>query len=621
MTGILNPIPSNSHLQFDFIASFASVKPWLGEKRVNNWRTTLGHVYVLLPERHSLPAMEQKLVGFIENATGEPSLVTWRLFLQPLTRIHLFSQSDYGLAGASDIVYVYILAVIALFLLLIACINFMNLSTALSMTRFREVGMRKALGANNASLLPLFLSEALLVSTMSTCIALAMVKLVLPELNLFIDRTLTLDFSLPVFLGLTAIVIFSGLVSGCYPAFILLASQPNEAIIGASKSHIGGKSFRNSLVVFQFAVSIALMICTTFTMKQLNYMQNEQLGFNKDAVLVVPIRDGKLRKNPSLAKKALLQNPAISQASAAALYPGGPVGRMAFRYKNNRETEERTALQVLWVDHDFLQTLSINLLTGRDFSTAHLTDATQAYILNETAVKHLGWDPQSAIGKSFERMTGSASGPIQGRIIGVVKDFHFQSMHRAIEPLVIHVWPWPHYILVRFRPGGNPLTTVDFIKEKLQELDPAHPFEYAFLDDNLNRRYQDEERMAQLAVWLTSLAIFVACLGLFGLVSLSVQQRAGEVGIRKVLGGTVSRIAILLMQDYLRLVLIANLVAWPIAYLAVQGWLEGFAYRIKIEFSVFFLSCILSLSLAVFTMLYKAIKTANKNPVDVLGHN
>jgi putative ABC transport system permease protein len=469
-------------------------------------------------------------------------------------------------------------------------------------------------GATKRQLVQQFLGEALLLTGLALVVAVFLAELGMPHFTALIGRRLTIDFERNVWLwlGPIAIGLFVGLLSGSYPAFFLSTFQPLDTLKAHLKTGSAGATLRKALVVVQFTLTITLMIGTGVVYDQLNFMQHKRLGFEKDQVLVAPIRDQNLRQNPEPLKSRLRQYPGILHVGAAALLPGGPVGKTRFRAEAG---SNKGTMSMLWVDQDFISALGMELIAGRDFSKNFATDATDAVILNEEAIKQLGWIvPAEAIGKSFE-LVGSK----KGTIIGVVRDFHFTSLHRQIEPVVLHIWPWLNYVLVRVDAAHLPGILGD-LEDIWQEFDPNHPFTFTFLDDNFDRFYQSEKRLGQVSSYFSLLAIFVACSGLFGLASFTAEQRTKEIGIRKVLGASVARIVLLLSQDFLKLVLAAIVVALPIAYFAMNRWLLNFAYRIDLQWWVFALAGGLALLIAMLTVCTQAIKAALANPVESLRY-
>jgi putative ABC transport system permease protein len=613
VTGVMQNSPSNSTLQFDFLSSFSTLYGWLGKEFMDNWQNNMCQTYVLLSEKSSAETLSQQLPGFINKYLGKASSIK-KIHLQPLNRIHLFSNQDYQLTSEGDINYIYLLTGVAIFILLIACINFMNLTTARYVRRSNEVGIRKLVGATKKQLVKQFMGESLFLIVISLFIATTIVELSLPFLNAILGRTLEINYfqDWDLMSGPIVIILVVGFLSSSYPAFFLSSLKPIHAFKGRMKTISSKVLFRKILVVVQFTLTITLIIGTLVVSNQLDFMQNKRLGFDGDQVIVVPIRNENLRQNPEPLKSRLLEQNGILNVGAAALLPGGPVGKTRYQVQ---EISETGSMSMLWVDQDFVRTLNIEMVAGRDFSKDFAKDASDAFIINEEAVKRLGWKtPADAIGKSFE-LVGSK----KGIIIGVVKDFHLTSLHLKIEPVVLHIWPWLNYILVRIDVNQLPGVISD-IKKIYEKFDPKNPFEFSFLNDNFGRFYQSERQLRKISGYSTSLAIFIACLGLFGLVSFSIQQKTKEIGIRKALGSSVMGITILLLRGFLELVLFANIIAWPIAYYFMSKWLRDFAYRIDLNIWFFVISAALAFVIALFSIAIQAIKAARANPIEALRY-
>ena len=613
VTGVVQSVPQNSTLQLDFLASFSTIYGWLGRGFVDSWQNHMCQTYLLLSKTASAKVLQPQLPDLLHKYLGEASLVK-QAHLQPLNRIHLYSFQDYGLLSGGDIRTVYMLAVVGFFVLLIACINSMSLTTARSAQRSKEVGIRKAVGATRRQLIKQFFAEALISAGLAMLVAVLMVEFGLPRFSALIGRELAVDYfqDWRWWLELMGIGLCAGLLSGSYPALLLSAFRPLPALKGHLKSGSTAERFRKTLVLVQFTLTIALIIGTEVVYDQLNFMRNKPLGFDKDQVIVVPIRDQNLRQHPEPLKDRLRQLPGILQVAAAALLPGGPVGQTRFRAEG---TSHEGTMSMLWVDHDFISALGMKLIAGRDFSGKFETDATQAVILNQEAVIQLGWAaPAEAIGKSFE-LVGSK----KGTIIGVVGDFHFSSLHRKIEPLVLHIWPWQNYLLVRVNVAYLPRLIGD-LQNRWQEFDAAHPLTFTFLDDNFDRFYQSEQRLGQVAGYFSLLAIVVASLGLFGLASFAAEQRTKEIGIRKVLGASKASLVNLLSKEFVKPVILANVIAWPVGYNAMQSWLQNFAYRVHLDWWMFVLAGGLALIIALLTTSTQALRAALANPVESLRY-
>jgi putative ABC transport system permease protein len=617
ITGILENLPHSSHFKFDFLASFATIdnKPVL-----ESWQSLLFYTYLLLPEGYSKVELEEKFPEFTKRHSGEHQGLGEHKFyphLQPLTHIHLRSRLQAEIEPNNNIAYVYIFSVTACFILFIACINFMNLSTARSARRAKEVGIRKVVGASRFQLIKQFLGESVFLSAMAFLLAIALVEFSLPVFNNLAGKELSLDtisngLMMAVLFGITLLV---GVTSGSYPAFLLSAFQPVETLKGTLKGGSKSSLLRKGLVTVQFVISIILIIGTGVVYNQADYMRRKELGFDRDHVVVVPIQDRSMREGYESVKHELLQNPNVLNATASSYLPGGFKYGLVVRPEGLRET---ITTHHFFVDHDFLKTLRIELITGRDFSRNSATDPAEAFIANEAAVQKFGWE--NPIGKQVELLADGNKVTKKGTVIGVVKDFHFESFHEEIGPALIHINQKNFkFISARIRSDNIP-ATLDFFKQEWQEFDPNHPFEYTFLGEDFDSLSKAESRLGEIVGVFSFLSIFIACLGLFGLASFTAEQRTKEIGIRKALGASVSSIVMLLSKEFLLLVGVANLIAWPVAYYAMNRWLQDFAYRIELEPGVFALGGVLALGIALLTVSAQAIKAARANPVDALRY-
>ncbi|MCD6335189.1 MAG: ABC transporter permease, partial [Candidatus Latescibacteria bacterium] len=432
--------------------------------------------------------------------------------------------------------------------------------------------------------------------------------------NVLAGKKFVMDYNgnFPVLLGLLGIGLFVAFVSGSYPAFFLSAFQPADVLKGTLKASSRNPLFRSVLVVLQFAISIGLIIGTGIVYDQLNYIRNKRLGFQKEHVIVLPIRGQEVRKNYEAIKSRLLQHSDILSVSASSSMPGGLMDKSSIRPEG---AQDELASHTLSIDHDFIEMLKIELAAGRNFSKDFAAVAKEAILLNEAAVRRFGWEsPKNAIGK---RAT------LWGRkwtVIGVVKDFHISSLHDPIEPLVLYIRPDRFcYLSVRIRPG-HISETLDFLKHSWDEFSPNRPFEYSFLDDSFDKLYRAEDRLGKIFGSFSLIAILIACLGLFGLASFATEQRTKEIGIRKILGASVSGIVLLLSKEFTKLVLVSNLIAWPVAYWAMNRWLQDFAYRIPIGVGTFLLAGVIALVIALLTVSFQAIKAATANPVKALRY-
>lgn len=627
ITAVLADASGNSHFHFDFLAPVDNLKTLIGEWVLDShksWYWPPVYTYVLLPENYPVGSLEERFPQLVEKHIGEWAVSKRTFRFQPLTGIYLHSDLENEIAPTGSIARVYVLLLIAFLILLMACINFMNLATARSSRRAREIGLRKTLGAGRRQLVRQFLGESLVYAFLALGIAIMLVELFLPAFNNLAGKRLTLNYlqNPLIFPGLPALVFLTGIVAGSYPAFFLANLSAIRVLQGKLLSPGKGKPFRlrPALVVFQFVISVALIVMTFGVNRQLDFLRSERLGFDKERVMIIPIREEEMQDNFQTFKNQFLNLPGVAQAAAISNLPWQQ-GFYDFPVRAEGYGDDTSwNLPTLIVDEDFIRTFGMEIVQGRDFSKERPSDAAEAFILNETAAKKLGWEP--AIGKTIE-MEGVASGePRKGEVIGVVKDFHLRSLHYVVDPLVLIVSPESYYLdylALRLKPG-NVSNTIAALRERWSEVAPQRPFEFRFLDEEFERLYRKEHKLAQVFRYFSLLAIFVACLGLFGLASFTASARTKEIGVRKVLGASVQNIVALLSGEFAKWVLIANLIAWPIAWFAMRKWLENFAYRVEIGWGIFLLSGALVLLIALLTVSYQAIRAALSNPVEALRY-
>jgi len=558
----------------------------------------------------------EKLYSF--SRTGN-----WRIEyqLQPLTSIHLHSNLGGEFEPNGDLTNVYIFSVIAILILLIACINYMNLSTARYMNRLKEVGIRKVVGATRLHIIYQFIGESVLLSFIAVILAFGLIEFIAPWLNLILgERDALASIGFDLLFSLIGIALFTGLISGLYPALLLSQFHPVHILSKTILKTNNRFSFRNVLISFQFVVSTILIIATLIVNSQLSYIQNKNLGFNKEQIIVLPLQGKSVKMQSEFLKNEILQQSGIINATLSSIIPGGVKWVRSFRWEGKKAEDENT-MGYISTDYDFIKTYQIRLNEGRDYSESSSTDALGGFIINEAAQKKLGW--KSPIGKQIQTLMPQGTGIElkQGTVIGSMKDFHFKSLHEKIEPLVIYIGT-PNdyaYLSVRIR-TDNVAGVLNSIEKKWKTFSPDKPFEYFFLDEYWGKLYQKEQNMKNLFGWFSGLAIFIACLGLFGLAAFSAQNKTKEIGIRKVLGASVLGIVSMLSIDFTKWVIIANIIAWPVAYYFMNKWLEDFAYRIEISWWVFVLSGGIALMIALLTVSYQAIKAAIANPVDSLRY-
>jgi len=606
VTGVLEDIPANSHLQFDFLLPIHL----LDNAVLMDWHNTIYMTYVQLAGGTTQQTVEQKIYSYPQKA--EPDS-TAGLYLQPLNRIHLYSEFSTDVPGQGSIRVVIIAAIIAFSILLIACINFMNLATARSTNRAREVGVRKAAGARKGDLVKQFFSEVFLLSFIALFFALFLVELFLPAFNGLVQKKLTLGFSgdNSIFIILAGVALVTGAIAGSYPAFFLSSFKPAMVLKDALKTGGRGYFSRKILVVGQFSLTIILIIGTVVLYKQLNYMRGKTLGFDSEELLYISLNP-ELRQKYETVKNEWLRDPDIFGVTAASSLPS--YGRDIYTedvYWEGKTPGEDVLMNGVTVGYDFIETFKIDMVKGRHFRKDFPADVSN-FIVNEAAVKAMGM--KEPVGKQF-RFAGQT-----GTIIGVVKNYHFKSLRRELEPLVLRLAPgWVNYMFVRLRPGHS-ADTVGFMETRWKKTVPGYPFEYAFTADLLDTLYAVDRRAGTILYGFTLLAVFIAALGLFGLASFTAEQRTREIGIRKAFGGSVVSVVLLLTKEFCKWVLAANLIAWPIAFFIVDRLLRVYAYRTSVGIGIFLLSGGLALVFAFLTVGYRSFRAALANPVEALRY-
>jgi len=611
ITGLLEEIPDTSHLWFDVLVSlnFPDEEGGFGG-RLRDWGWIAAPTYVLLHEGAGTADIEEKLIGVLrKNGVEENFAVTH----QPLRETHLHSKNvvfDRHNRNKGDIGYVYALAAVAVFIMLIAVFNFMNLSTARSHSRAREVGMRKVVGARRRQLIVQFMGESVLLCLGGLFIAVGLVALAGIYLSAAFDMSLRFEIllRLPIAAGIAVGAVLTGLLAGIWPSFVISAFRPNTVLRGGSQGGGYGLGLRRVLVVVQFGISIALIIGSGVVFQQIQYIKNKDMGYDREQVLTLRMTRETAANFEPLVEK-LAQSPAILSYSASDNVPGRTMGRRGVQPDGIAETDP-WIVSAMSMDENFLETMGIALVEGRNFSREFGTDSEQAVILNQAAVKAIGWE--EPLGRTFD----------EGRymVVGVIGDFHFATVRHVVEPLMLSFRPGANGILsLKLRAGATP-AAIEHLKRVWGELFPGDPLEFSFLDDEFDQTYRREQDFGSLTRGFTFLAIFIACLGLFGLASHTVAQRTKEIGIRKVLGAGASGLVVLLSKTYLKLVLLANLIAWPAAYFLMQRWLQDFAYRIELEVGVFIFSLLAAALIALLTVSFHSIRAAGANPVKALRY-
>jgi putative ABC transport system permease protein len=617
VTGIIKNVPSNSHFTFDCLLSRSTIDELNNHQVDSNWFNNSVYTYFLLPENYEPAKLESKMNAFVHKEMKEQkkSSGLWYDFkLQLLSSIHLRSNMNAEVNPNSDISYIYIFSAAAILILIIACCNFINLATARSLNRSKEIGLRKVIGAKRLQLGIQFLGESFLFAVIAGVIAFALVYFLLPSFNTFTGKDLPLNiFSNQILLiTFAAIIISVGLVAGTYPALLMSSFAPINALKGAIRHGWQDIFLRKGLVVFQFTIAIVLIAGTGLVLQQLSYIQNRKIGLNKEQVIEIGIRRADLPKGETLVKELSKHTGVINATLTDFSFKDG-ISNIAVLPQGAAENEI-TSQAVISVDYNFLKTFQIPLAAGRDFSRSFGKDPDEAFIVNESAVQIFGWKKASdAIGKDMDWGTGK-----KGKVIGVVKDFNFASLHDNIKPLVIHIHPdWYRFVALRIQP--NKISqTLKQIESTWKTIATDSPFKYTFLDEDFANLYKEEKNMKSVLTLLTIFSLFVACLGLFGLAAFSIKQRFKEIAIRKVLGATVSSITRLVSKEFLLLVLIAAAIAFPLAWWGMQKWLQDFAYHINIGWQLFAGAGIIALLIALLTVSYQSIKAAIANPVKSL---
>jgi putative ABC transport system permease protein len=617
VTGVFNDMPANSHFVMDAIVPYETYFQ-ITNNDITSWRSNFSYTYFLLQEGADPEVMENKIGPLIERplyqATGIEEPQPKYFFIQPMTEIHLHSQLMQEIGPNNNIKYIILFSSVAFLILFIACINYMNLATARSLRRGKEVGMRKVVGAQKGQLIVQFLGESVAMAVMAMIFALVMVVGALPAFNSLVERQLGLN---PVqnpqlFVGLVIVTLFVGLFAGSYPAMRMSGFKPISVLGGSFTRGAKGSSLRNVLVLVQFSITIFLIICTMAVRDQLKFIKSVDVGYAKEQIITLPARGRSVGQNMQPIKTELLKYPDIVAVSASARLPNN-IDTFTSRDWTGRNLEEPIAIFYNTADYDFVDLFGLQIVQGRNFSKDFPSDTAGAFLVNETAVKVAEWD--SPIGRKFEHWNGA-----KGEIVGIIKDFHLRSLHSPIEPVYIFLNPGNFSNISIKMSATNISATIEHVEGVLKKFAPSMPFSYSFFDEVFERAYFTEQRMGRVFGAFAILAIFIACLGLFGLTTFAAEQRTKEIGIRKVLGASDSRIFVLLSKEFIRWVLLANLIAWPIAYYTMNKWLENFAYRIQIGVVAFLISGATALLIAYLTVSYQSIKSARTNPVTSLRY-
>ncbi|MEP2026219.1 MAG: ABC transporter permease [Reichenbachiella sp.] len=622
--GILADAPHNGHFKFDFLISFSTLRAHYNDRNqghtMNRWYWNPCWTYLVLEENSDPQVLEDMLPDFVQKYFQEGMRDDVSMELQPLADIHLKSKLDYEIQANSNESNIYVFSAVAVFVLLIAVINFINLSTARATKRAKEVGIRKALGSLKKQLIYQFIFESILQTILALLIAIMAIVFMLPSFNALTEKSITLMvFWSPFYLlAIGGLTMFVGLIAGFYPAFVLSSFKTTEVIKGG-KLNNHGMNFRKVLVVLQFSISMILIVGTIIAIKQLEFLQDDDLGFNKEAVIMVPVIGTPIANHYESMKSEMLSKASIKSVTALEEVLGAKHQVMNYTFEG---VEKSKPYPRLFVRHDFLKTFDIPILAGRAYDESHVTDDSLALVVNKTMIKQLGYGmPEAAIGKSVELM-----GQRKGKIIGVVEDFNFASKHNPMSPIAIDLWAQPFtfnlfmkYMAVKVD-GDNLQESIAIVESSWKQFIPSRPFEYFFLEDRLNESYKAETKLSMITTVFSGLAILVACLGLFGLATFTMEQRTKEIGIRKVLGIEPKEIVLLLSKDFMLLVGISFVIAVPIAYLMIDWWLASFAYRIDLMLWPFAVAGLATFLVAMITVGAHSLKAATINPVKTLKY-
>ncbi len=625
VTAVIEDLPENTHLKFDILLSgLSKSRPWTKEeggqiKSEAFWNPDV-FLYILMPENYDPQNFYAKFPTIFDKyykSFGDKVGGKYSPILNPIADIHFHSDLE-GDEPLGNIAYLYAFTAIGIFIMLLACINYMNLSTAKSAKRATEIAMKKTLGSSRTSLIFSFLGESIFLSLMSLVVAIVLVQIVvnLSSFNALIGRNLGADFihNPGLLFGSIAITLTIGLLSGLYPAFLLPSIPTIMALKGSFKNRQSGHTLRKVLITAQFAISIFVVVCTLFMQDQIEYMRNQDLGFNKDNILILPIQDTLVQNQIGSIKNELLQNPNITGGTTSYNVMGMGTGDNVMWAEGTNGMQQQS-FSIIAVGEDYFKTMGITILKGRDFQMGQTADVENVFMCNEAAAKLMGWgdDPVGKKVKWFHSET-------DGRVIALVKDFNFSSLHNAIEPLLI-IKPGKEGGFLSLKVSGKNLPeTMQFVKKKWAGYDPNHPFEYFFLDQRFNEQYKADETQHKLLSNLSYICIFISLLGLLGLSAFTAAQRTKEIGIRKVHGASTSRIIYLLYKDIMYLVIVAAILVLAPAYYVVNTWMADFAYQTSLNYSTFIFVAFVALVFAFLTVAFHSLKTARTNPVESLKY-
>ena len=619
VTGVCADYPDNSHFTFQALVSYSSLLEFRGEWWLTTWGNFSMYNYILLDERAELAALMEKMPDFLATYMSDEiqeADISFEVILQPVTSIHLHSDLMAEIGNNSDISYVYILMAITLFILILASINFMNLSTAKSANRAREVGIRKVVGSSRGNLVRQFIGESVIISLIALFITFFLIELLLPAFNNITGKNLDMQYILDwqVTLGFVILAVLVGIFAGSYPAFYLSAFNPIRVLQGRLKAGSSNSLLRNALVFIQFAVSITLIIGSVVIYRQLIFMREKDLGFEPSQVIVIHLKNQETRNKGPVIKEEFQAYPNVVSAALSTGLPAGQLSGTAYFPEGYADTDP-WLIYGFSVDPDFIEkTMRMSIIAGRNFSNEFASDST-AVLINEVLLKRLAWE--DPMGKFIY---SDADPPTPYRVIGVTRDFHMQSLHQQINPVMIRFMIGnPNYLLVKLL-SESTSTTLLALEQVWESINPNVPFDYHFLSERIDSFYTSEKKTGTIIMYFTLFALFIAALGLYGLATFISEQRTKEIGIRKAMGSSISGISYILSRDFAKPVLLANLVAWPAAWFAMVKWLQNFSYRTDLVWWIFPAAAIVSLALALITVNIRTIRAASANPVDSLRY-
>ncbi len=615
VTGVIKNVPKNSHFSFDGLISRSS-----NPDRQGSWGNFGVFTYIQLPENYNPEDMQPNFKSILEENVVPifASIgITINYELQKITDIHLHSKIQDEAEGGGDISYIYIFSAIAVFMIIIACINYMNLATARSVRRAKEVGIRKVMGSQRKQLIYQFLSESLILGVVAMLLSLFLVFLLLPFFNDVTGKYISFSYILQpnILLALGAVILIVGILAGSYPAFYLSGFKPVSVLKGKISSQGGNVGLRKTLVVLQFCISIFMLISTLVVYDQLNYMRNKDLGFNKDRLIRIEMPGRDLQATYPALRNLLNSNPMVLSTANSSTSPGNNIGKVIFNVETNDGEMVERGVDFYAADYDYIPTLGMELVEGRNFSREVLTDTAQSVLVNESMVKRMSWD--QPIGKKFN--LSNIGRPEVVKVIGVLKDYHQNSLYSEIEPLIVIFSKLNYFTYIKIA-GENLKEAIKSVERDWKKINPEKPFQYSFLDESFDEQYKADEKRGQIFTIFSILTIVIACLGLLGLASFTTQQRTKEIGIRKVMGSSIQSIVVLVSKEFIILTGLATLLAFAGAYFFLNNWLKTFVYRIELsdEIGTFLLSAIIAMGITLLTVSFHSLKAASINPVNSL---